>query len=130
MRKVIVLIAFALSAAVCYSTPSPAADKMETAPAADNSKMNKEHSKALTADQQSENKADLKITQNIRRAVMKDKSLSQYAHNVKIITRDGAVTLKGPVRTEKEKKAIEKVAARIAGKENVTSELQVTTAAK
>lgn len=130
MRKTIVLIAFALSAAVSFSVPCLATDMKDTAPAADNTKMNKEHSKGMTADQQSESKADLKITQNIRRAIVKDKSLSQYAHNVKIITRNGAVTLKGPVNSEKEKKMIEKTAARVAGKGKVTNELEVVSATK
>ena|GEM_PF-2074795 len=90
-------------------------DKDSTS-AADNTETNKQHSKEMTADQQSESTADRKLSQQIRKAIVKDKSLSQYAHNVKIITRDGAVTLKGPVRSEKEKKAVEKAAAQVAGK--------------
>ena len=56
---------------------------------------------------------------------MRDKSLSTYAHNVKIVTQDGQVTLKGPVRSEDEKKAIEDKAAEVAGNGKVTSELNV-----
>jgi osmotically-inducible protein OsmY len=56
---------------------------------------------------------------------MKDKSLSTYAHNIKIITRDGKVTLKGPVRSEDEKAAIEAKAATVAGADNVTDQLTV-----
>ncbi len=56
---------------------------------------------------------------------MNDKSLSTYAHNVKIISQDGAVTLKGPVRTDGEKRAIEAMAAQIVGQDKVTSQLEV-----
>jgi hyperosmotically inducible protein len=56
---------------------------------------------------------------------MKDKTLSSYAHNVKIITQNGQVTLKGPVRSDDEKRAIEAKAAQIAGEDKVTSELDI-----
>jgi osmotically-inducible protein OsmY len=56
---------------------------------------------------------------------MKDKSLSTYAHNIKVITRDGKVTLKGPVRSEDEKNEIAAKAASIAGADNVTNEMTV-----
>jgi len=125
MRKMTLFIATALSAAVMFSGPNPATAKEEQAPKADNSKMNKEEGKGTTAEQQKETKSDLEITRKIRRAVVKDKSLSVRAHNVKIITENGKVTLKGPVKTDKEKKAVEKAAKRVAGKGNVTNELQV-----
>ena len=53
-----------------------------------------------TADQQKGNGSDLQITQQIRQAILRDKSLSTYAHNIKIITQNGQVTLKGPVRSD------------------------------
>jgi len=56
---------------------------------------------------------------------MKDKSLSTYAHNVKIIAQNGLVTLKGPVTSDDEKKAIETKAAAVVGQDKVTSELEV-----
>ena len=56
---------------------------------------------------------------------MKDKSLSTYAHNVKIITQNGMVTLKGPVRSDEEQRVIEAKAREIAGENNVISELDV-----
>ena len=68
-----------------------------------------------TADQQKNNASDRMMTQKIRKAVMADKSLSTYAHNVKIITQNGMVTLKGPVRSDEEKHAIEAKAIEIAG---------------
>src|SRR5271170_942483 len=65
----------------------------QTAP--DNSAQNKDQ--GLTADNQANAKADRLTTANIRKAIIADKDLSTYAHNVKIITVNGVVTLKGPV---------------------------------
>ncbi len=79
----------------------------------------------VTADQQKANMPDTDLTKKIRRAVMDDKSLSTYAHNVKIITRNGMVTLRGPVRTEEERAAIEAKAVEIAGKDHVTNQLTI-----
>jgi osmotically-inducible protein OsmY len=56
---------------------------------------------------------------------MKDKSLSTYAHNVKIITQNGQVTLKGPVRSEEEKNTVEAKATEVAGENKVTSQLAI-----
>jgi osmotically-inducible protein OsmY len=97
-------------------------------PAADNTRTNERDRAANepTADQQKENRSDRDITQQIRQSIMKDKSLSTDAHNVKIITSNGRVTLKGPVRSEDEKKAIEAKAAEVAGESKVTSELNIT----
>ena len=61
------------------------------------------------------NPADRAITQKIRKTVIEDKSLSTYAHNIKVISQDGVVTLKGPVHTEEEKKSIEAKATEVAG---------------
>jgi hyperosmotically inducible protein len=126
MKKRISMV-LALSALVVFSLAGAGLAADESATKADNSKMNKElrDKKETTADQQAENPADRKITQKIRRAVVKNKSLSVYAHNVKIITRNGAVSLKGPVRSEKEKEFIEKAAEKVAGKDHVSSELLV-----
>jgi hyperosmotically inducible protein len=99
----------------------------QDAPApADNTKTNQrdQNPNEATADQQKENRSDRDITQQIRKAIVNDKSLSTYAHNVKIVTQDGQVTLKGPVRSEEEKKAIEEKASEIVG-DKVTSELAV-----
>jgi hyperosmotically inducible protein len=80
----------------------------------------------VTADQQKSNKADRELTQKIRKSVVSDKSLSMSAHNVKIISRDGMVTLRGTVKSDDEKKSIEDKATEIAGQGKVTSELTVT----
>jgi hyperosmotically inducible periplasmic protein len=95
--------------------------------APDNTKVNErdKNKSEPTADQQKDNRSDRDITQEIRQSVIKDKSLSTYAHNVKIISQNGMVTLKGPVRSEEEKSAVEAKAAAIVGQEKVTSELEV-----
>jgi osmotically-inducible protein OsmY len=70
-------------------------------------------------------KADLNVTQEIRKAIMADESLSMNAKNVKIITANGIVTLRGPVNTPQEKATIEAKAQSIAGANNVDSQLEI-----
>jgi hyperosmotically inducible periplasmic protein len=97
------------------------------APAAvnpDNSGTNKAQNN--TADQQSEATADRLLTKKIRQALIADKSLSMYGHNVKIITKDGSVTLKGPVHSEEEKQSIASKTESIVGSpDKVTNQLTV-----
>jgi len=100
-----------------------AAGRQDSAAAPDNTKVNKD--RGMTADQQKENKSDREITRQIRKVLIADKSLSSYAHNVKIITTNGTVTLRGPVRTEDEKSSIEAKAKAIAGVSDVKNELTV-----
>jgi hyperosmotically inducible protein len=78
-----------------------------------------------TPGDQSESEADRTITQNIRKALTEDDSLSTNAKNVKIITNDGTVTLRGPVKSEKEKANIEAKAKQVAGVKNVDNQLEV-----
>jgi osmotically-inducible protein OsmY len=80
----------------------------------------------LTPGDQSESKADRTLTQRIRKAVVKDKSLSTTAHNIKIITNNGIVTLRGPVKTEQERDKIAAKATHIAGVKQVDNQLEVT----
>jgi hyperosmotically inducible protein len=90
----------------------------------DNSGTNKAHSN--TADQQSEASSDRLLTKKIRQALIADKSLSTYGHNVKIITKDGSVTLKGPVHSEEEKQSIASKTESIVGSpDKVTNQLTV-----
>ncbi len=116
-----------LSAGVVASAQEPSTQ--QASPAPDNTKVNERDrsQNEPTADQQKDNRSDRDITQQIRQSIMKDKSLSAYAHNVKIVTQNGQVTLKGPVRSDDEKKAIEAKAAEIAGDGKVTSELNIKT---
>jgi len=83
-----------------------------------------------TADQARNSSADLDAMQKIRKAIVADRSLSTDAHNVKVISRDGVVTLRGPVRSESEKSAVEAKAADVVGASNVKNELTVKTNAK
>jgi len=103
------------------------AQEPSSAPQADNTKTNQRDRNANepTADQQKENTSDRDITKQIRQAIEKDKTISTYGHNVKVITQNGMVTLKGPVRSEEEKKAIEAKAAEVAGGDKVTNEMEV-----
>ncbi len=78
-----------------------------------------------TAGDQSENEADRTITQNVRKAINEDDSLSTNGKNVKIITVDGEVTLRGPVKSEKEKTNIASKAKQIAGVKNVDNQLEI-----
>ena len=99
-------------------------------PAPDNSKTNQGDASqgATTSDQQKMNPADRATSRQIRSAIVKDKTLSTYSHNIKIITQDGKVTLRGPVRSDDEKANIEAKAAAVAGADNVTDLLTVTPA--
>jgi hyperosmotically inducible protein len=97
-------------------------DPQQAAP--DNSKAN-QNTNAPTADQQKMNPADRDLTKKIRMALHNDQSLSMYAHNIKIISQDGKVTLRGPVRSEEEKAAIEAKAVAVAGDGNVSNHLHV-----
>lgn len=97
----------------------------QTAP--DNTKVNKRDRAegAQTADQQKENPADRELAKKIRAALTDDDTLSTYAQNVKVIVRDGHVTLKGPVRSAAEKTSVAAKAVEIAGKGHVTNSLSI-----
>jgi hyperosmotically inducible protein len=96
-------------------------------PAPENTRVSRRDRKAMgpTAADQKNNRSDLATTKKIRQSVIKDKSLSAHAHHVEIVTQDGTVTLKGPVRSDAEKLSIEAKAADVVGKERVVSELVV-----
>ncbi len=125
-RRLFLLVAFSLCALplFAYQGQQPT-DQQQPAP--DNTAVNKRDrdKDAVTADRQKNNASDVEITRKIRRAIAKDKSLSTYAHNVKVITLNGEVTLKGPVRSDTEKSKVEAKAAQVVGAGNVKSELEV-----
>ena len=118
-----IIIALALGFVVANGVSLRAGSPQEP----DNTKANRrDRSKSEpTSDQGKNSVADREIMQKIRKAVMDDKSLSSYAHNVKIISQGGKVTLKGPVRSQAEKRSIEQKAADIAGAANVTNEITI-----
>jgi hyperosmotically inducible protein len=95
--------------------------------AADNSAMNVRDRApaAMTAGEQSNAKGDVELTRKIRRSVVEDDALSMMAHNVKIISVNGSVTLRGPVKTEQEKTVIASKAQALAGAGNVDNQLEV-----
>jgi hyperosmotically inducible protein len=99
----------------------------QDAPKVDNSRKNlpTEHRDAMRADQQGNSKEDVELTKKIRRSISMDKSLSSYAHNIKIITNNGVVYLKGPVKSHEEKDALGSKAAEIAGADQVKNDLVV-----
>jgi hyperosmotically inducible protein len=101
--------------------------QQEKAPASDNTKVNqRDRNKAEpTADRAKDNVNDREIMQKIRKAIVDDKSLSTYAHNVKVVSQRGKVTLKGPVRSAEEKQAVAAKAAEVAGAGNVTDQMTI-----
>jgi hyperosmotically inducible protein len=121
-------VAFTTASLLLSATMLSGAAFQQAAP--DNSKNNQGDASngAMTAQKQAMNPADRELTRKIRHSLMQDKSLSTYAHNIKIISQDGKVTLKGPVNTDDEKAAIQAKAVAIAGADNVSNEIQVTPA--
>lgn len=109
-------------------TTSDSAASPTKAVSPDNSKANAldQTNTTATADAQKDNKNDRMLTQRIRQSVMNDKSLSTYAHNVKIVSVNGTVTLNGVVRSNEESRTIEAKAVSVAGKEHVVNDLKVT----
>ena len=98
-------------------------------PAADNTRKNERDrsGETATSGDQSNNQEDVKITAAIRRAVVGDKSLSMTAKNVKIITANGTVTLRGPVNNDAEKTKIAELAQSAAGDAKIDNQLEVKT---
>jgi hyperosmotically inducible protein len=123
-----ILIARAFLGAGLLLAQEPASQpSQQGSGAADNTRINTRDRNANepTADKQQNNMSDRDITKQIRQALAKDDSLSTYAHNVKVVTQNGQVTLKGPVRSEDEKRAVEAKATAIAGNDKVTNNLDV-----
>jgi hyperosmotically inducible periplasmic protein len=107
------------------TVPSPPSS-MSTTPA-DNTKTNipDAYNSTGTSDKQSNDATDLNLTKEIRKSVIADKALSTYAHNVKIVSVGGNVTLSGVVRSDDEKSAIEMKTDAVAGKDHVVNKLKV-----
>lgn len=118
------LFSLLAAAALCAG---PTGIRAQQPKPADNTKTNERDrvQSEPTADQAKNNRSDRELMKNIRKAIIQDKSLSTYAHNVKIIAQSGKVTLKGPVRSEDEKSTIEQKATEVAGAGNVTNEITV-----
>ena len=116
---------------LCISalTLSAYAEDKDTAsrPAVDNTARNARDTsdEAQTSGDQSNTPEDIKTTAAIRRAIVADKSLTMTATNVKIITADGKVTLRGPVKTAAEKTKIAELATKEAGKATIDNQLEI-----
>ncbi len=89
----------------------------------DNSAQNK--SQSPTADKQTNAKSDRMLAQQVRKAIIADKDLSMYAHNVKVIVLNGTVTLKGPVKSDDEKQKVAADAASVTSADKVANQLTV-----
>jgi|SRR5438874_1719832 len=78
-----------------------------------------------TSGDQSNSSADLKVTQAIRRALMKDRELSTTAKNIKIITANGQLTLRGPVKSAQEKAKVDQITRSAASGAQIDDQLEV-----
>ena len=121
MKKLSAAIAIA-GALVAWT---PATQAQEYAPDNSGKNVRDRNPAAVTAGDQSNDKSDLTITQQVRKAVMADKGLSTNAQNVKIITADGVVTLRGPVKSAGEKASIAEKAKHVAGVSRVDNQLEI-----
>lgn len=110
-----------------YGSTTTTADTAGTAVPPDNTGINKRDRDDAnpTAGDQSHSPADLDLVRRIRESIEADDSLSANGKNVKVITRDGNVTLRGPVKDENERKSIGDKAAKIAGAGRVENQLEV-----
>jgi hyperosmotically inducible periplasmic protein len=117
-------VALAAVALLCFTgTSTTWALTSSGMQAQDNSSQNK--AQIETADNQPNSKADRQTTAKIRKAIISEKDLSTYAHNVKIITVNGQVTLKGPVQTEDEKQKVASIAANVVSPDKIVNDLTI-----
>jgi hyperosmotically inducible periplasmic protein len=128
MKSIAVLLLSMALFVGCAKNRSENKQVSQTAVAPDNSGRNvrDRNDQTKTAEDQSESEADRAISQNIRQAITADDSLSTNGKNVKIITSDGVVTLRGPVKSDKEKSTIGAKAQQVAGVKNVDNQLEIT----
>jgi len=130
MKKTLLLFSVALLALGGYAgtahpTEGTSALLAQTAPDNTGRNVRDRGGLTLTPGDQSESEADRTLTQEIRKAVVADDSLSTLAKNIKIITIDGVVTLRGPVQSPQEKESIETKAQQIAGIDKIDNQLEV-----
>ena len=94
-------------------------------PASDNTKTNARMDQNATADKQSNTASDRELTRQVRKAITQGKSMSTYAHNVKVVAQNGQVILSGPVRSDEEKQAIVQTAGEVAGQDHILDQVSV-----
>lgn len=122
------VLAVALVAALgCSWAWAQTAPQGQATPAADNTKMNNRDKgdPAQTPQTQSNAKADRELLASVRRTIVKDKSLSVTAHNIKILVEGGVVTLRGPVKSDEEKSKVESLAKSVAGVTSVDNKVDI-----
>ena len=121
----LLLAVLAAASPIAYGQ-TPDTSKTVT-PDADNTRINKADRKNAqpTAQSQSGAKADRELAAAVRKAIVHDKSLSSNAHNVKVIAKDGTVTLRGPVRSDDEKTKVSTLTREVEGVANVDDQLLV-----
>jgi osmotically-inducible protein OsmY len=114
------------AAPVVYAQKSDSSADRQTQTAPDNTRANKADRNAQpTAQDQSNAKSDRDLAAAVRKAITQDKSLSTYAHNVKVVVRDGAVTLRGPVRSGDEKTKVAELARQTAASEKIDDQMSI-----
>jgi len=120
MKPRAVLLSLCVAGVMCLSVAAQQ-------PQPDNTKTNQRDrsATATTAGKAGNSAMDRELMQKIRKSLIADKSLSTYAHNVKVVAQSGKVTLKGPVRSEEEKRTVEAKAAEVAGAGNVVNDLSI-----
>ena len=120
MKRILLVLA-------CLITATLAAIASDEKTEPDNTAVNERDRsrETQTSGDQSNSSEDLKITQSIRQALMKDSELSTTAKNIKIITNSGQVTLRGPVKNAQEKAKIDQLATSAAGSAKIDDQLDV-----
>jgi osmotically-inducible protein OsmY len=123
-----------LGSSGAYAQQAPATSAAQPAPpgqatpVADNTKMNRRDKEpSQTPQTQSNAKADRELLAAVRRTIVKDKSLSMTAHNIKILAEGGVVTLRGPVQSDEEKRKVEDLAKSVAGVTSVDNKVDIKT---
>jgi len=127
MKQILIAIIAMFVIGGCSKDRAADEKTVQSTPAPDNSGVNvrDRNDQTTTAGDQAENEADRKISQNIRQSLTADDTLSINGKNVKVITIDGKVTLRGPVKSDQEKSAIAAKAQQVAGVKNVDNQLEV-----
>jgi osmotically-inducible protein OsmY len=133
MLAAVLVTAFGSSWAIAQVAPATTAAQSapqgQATPVADNTKMNSRDKgePSETPQKQSNAKSDRELLASVRRTIVKDKSLSMTAHNIKILAEGGVVTLRGPVQSDDEKRKVEALAKSVAGVTSVDNKVDIKT---
>jgi hyperosmotically inducible protein len=117
----------ASASVVAFAQQAPASSPAGSAPLADNTRVNARDKSqdTLTAFDQPNDAADLKLAADARKAIVDDKTLSTMAHNVKLVAANGAVTLRGPVHSVAEKAKVGQIVAKVGGVAKIDNQIDV-----